>query len=82
MTELARVEDVTKDHLIARWGNVGILVWKQETTIAGVNKLQQVYAQLAKDYPKNVFLITIVEQGAPMPASPTRVALAEFLASC
>lgn len=81
-TEPARVEEVTRDHLIARWGSVVLLVWKQETTLAGVKKVQSVYEQVARDYPKNVFLLTVVEHGAPMPAAPTRDALASFLASC
>lgn len=82
MADTAEVIDVTKDHLISTWRNVLILVWKHETTTDGVHKLKSTYQSLAEKYPKNVFLLTIVEQDAPMPPSPVRVALADFLASC
>ena len=82
MADTAEMIDVTKDHLIATWRNVLILVWKQETTQEGVHKLKASYDALAQKFPKNVFLLTVVEQDAPMPASPVRVALADFLAGC
>ena len=82
MPDTAEMIEATKDHLISTWHNVLILVWKQETTTNGVNKLKATYASLSERFPKNVFLLTIVEQDAPMPASTVRVALADFLASC
>ncbi len=71
----------TADHLIGTWRNVVILVWKQETTLAGVNAAQKVYDDLTKANPSGVFLLTIVESGAPMPSSAVRDALARFLAT-
>lgn len=78
----AEIIQSTHDHLISTWRNVLILVWKHETTLPGVHKLKATYDALETAHPKNVFLLTIVEQGAPMPASPVRVALADFLGGC
>ncbi|MEO8801082.1 MAG: hypothetical protein ABI551_24535 [Polyangiaceae bacterium] len=71
----------TNDHLIGTWRNVVIIVWKQETTLAGVDAGQKAYDDLAKANPSGVFLLTIVESGAPMPSSSVRDALARFLAN-
>jgi hypothetical protein len=66
--------------LIAAWRNVAILVWRRETTQAGVDALHTEYDKLTQKYPGGVFLLTIVEQGAPPPSSEIRKALAKFLA--
>lgn len=71
----------TSDHLIGTWRNVVILVWKNETTLAGVDAVQTAYDDLAKANPSGVFMLTIVESGAPMPPSSVRDALARFLAN-
>jgi len=71
----------TPDHIIATWANVVILVWRNETTLKGVEAVQKVYDNLSAANPKGIFLMTVVEFGAPMPSADVRDALARFLAS-
>ncbi|MEO8877812.1 MAG: hypothetical protein ABI461_19620 [Polyangiaceae bacterium] len=71
----------THDHILATWSNVVILVWRHETTLAGVHAGQQVLADHTRAHPNGVFLMTIVEFGAPMPTPEVRDALATLLAS-
>lgn len=77
----AALRVATADHILATWRNVVILVWRKDTTLAGVEDAQRVYDGLAKEHPNGVFLMTIVEFGAPMPPPDVRDALARFLAS-
>jgi hypothetical protein len=69
------------DHLIATWRNVVILVWRRETLVAAVDAAQDVYDKLALANPGGLFLLTVVEAGAPPPSQEARYALARFLSS-
>lgn len=78
-TRPAMIHDVEKDHLMVTWKNVVVAIYKHETTVAGVASVKRVYNTCAAAHPGGVFLITIVEQGAPMPPSEVRDLLANFL---
>jgi hypothetical protein len=69
----------TRDHLIATWSNVVILIWRKETTGVGVAGLQSVYDNHALQNRSGVFLTTIVEEQAETPTQEIRKALARFL---
>ncbi|MDP9034310.1 MAG: hypothetical protein M3O50_05855 [Myxococcota bacterium] len=58
-----------------------ILIWKVDTTMRGVAAAQSVYDAFAAEHPAGVFLLTVVEQDAPMPSSEVRAALAAFLST-
>lgn len=77
----ATLHIATRDHIIATWANAVILVWRNETTLAGVSAVQKVYDELAALHPQGIFLVTVVEFGAPMPPPEVRDALAVFLAN-
>ena len=77
----AKLRVATEDHILATWANVVILVWRKDTTLPGVEAAQRVYDDLARENPGGIFLMTIVEFGAPMPPPEVRDALARFLAS-
>ena len=79
MAEPAKIIELTDDHIVATWQNVVILVWKRETTTAALDALRKAHDQVAAKHEGAVFLLTIVEERAPMPPSATRDALAGFL---
>ena len=76
----AELHEVTRDHVMITWRNVTIAVFKRETTLGGVRTMQRVYDEQAAKFPDGVFMVTIVEEGAPMPVVEVRDALAKFLA--
>ena len=78
---LARIRVSTPDRLIATWQRVMILIWKVHTTMPGVDAAQRVYDAFAAEHPAGIFLLTVVEQDAPMPSSEVRAALATFLST-
>jgi hypothetical protein len=71
----------TPDCLVLTWDRCVGVVWKRETTPEGVDALTTTYREQASRYPSGVYLLTIVERDAPMPAPPQREALAVFLRS-
>ncbi len=77
----AELAEVTRDHVVFTWNNVACAVFKRETTLGGVRTIQRAYDDLAARFPSGVFMVTIVEDGAPMPVVEVRDALAKFLAS-
>jgi hypothetical protein len=77
----ATLREVTRDHIIMAWKNVVFVIFRHETTLPGVAGLQSAYDQQKELCPEGVYLVTIVEQGAPMPSASVRDALAKFLAS-
>jgi cytochrome c556 len=77
----AELHEVTRDHVVFTWRNVTCAVFKRETTLGGVRTIQRVYDDLAGKFPEGVLMVTIVEEGAPMPVVEVRDALAKFLAS-
>jgi len=63
------------------WSNFVFANFKRETTLAGVRKIQSTYDAHANTFSSGVFMVTIVDEGAPMPAADVRDALSAFLAS-
>jgi hypothetical protein len=77
----ATLHDVADDHIMMSWTNFTIAVFRRETTLEGVRKLSSTYESIAAAFPYGVYLVTIVEEGAPMPAPDARQALTKFLMS-
>lgn len=77
----AALDIATGDHIVGSWECFQILIWRVETTLEGVKAAQSTYNKLVGQHPEGVFLLTVVEQSAPMPTSEVRKALAGFLAS-
>jgi hypothetical protein len=77
----AVIHEVTADHLILSWERCVGVVWKRETTVAAVAKVEQVFRELHQRYSSGVYLMTVVEEGALMPNSEAREAVAVFLRS-
>jgi hypothetical protein len=71
----------TSDALVMTWDRCVGVVWKRETTLEGVEALATAYREQATRYPSGVYLLTIIEHGAPMPSTEEREAVAVFLRS-
>jgi hypothetical protein len=74
---------VTKeeDYALAHWQQVFAVLWRRETTVEGARDLARSCSAFAATQPRGIGLLTIVESGAPLPASAARNEIAEFLAS-
>lgn len=68
------------NHVLASWQQIFAVVWRQDTTLAGARALHRECGQFATTHPRGMGLLTIVSAKAPMPASPVRQAVADFLA--
>ncbi|WP_437573812.1 serine/threonine protein kinase [Sorangium sp. So ce887] len=73
---------VTKDsdYILASWRQIFCVIWRQETTYEGVRRLHDGCRRFAKQHPRGIGLLTIVESGASSPPAPVREALSFFLA--
>jgi hypothetical protein len=78
---VAQIYEATRDHVVLTWSNVACAVFKRETTLGGVRSIQSAYDALASRNPEGVYMVTIVEDRAPLPVVEVRDALAKFLAS-
>jgi hypothetical protein len=81
LTMRATLHVATPDYIIATWECFMFLVYRVETTLPSVKEAQAIYDKLAGGHPGGVFLLTVVEQSAPMPPPEVRKALASFLES-
>lgn len=61
--------------------NVVIVLWRGETTLAGVKQLRQVMRDVTEEYPAGIGLIQVVEPNAPPPDTTARKAIAGLLSS-
>lgn len=75
----AALHEVTQDHIIMSWDRCLGLVWKGETTVAGMESYTAVYRELSLRFPSGIYLLTVVEQNAPMPSPEAREAVAVFM---
>jgi len=69
------------DYMFATWRQMMIAVWHGETTLEGVKLADGIYEDFAAKNPGGIFVLTIVEEHAPMPDSATRAALSHQLKS-
>lgn len=75
----AVIHAVTEDYTIMSWDRCLGLVWTKETTVAGMLAYTQVYREISLRYPSGIYLLTVVEEDAPMPSYEAREAVAVFL---
>ncbi len=69
----------TRDHVIATWRSVMVLIFRVETTLRAVEASHHVFDELSRAHPEGVFLLTIVEADARIPSVVARDGMAEFL---
>ena len=77
--DTARIVDDTCDHLIGTWQSVVFVVWRRETSVAGVGRLVGTLHELARGIANNVVLFVTAEEDALAPAPRARGPLAQML---
>jgi len=75
----AQLVALEKDYCLATWHEIFILIWRHETTLDGLRALDHALRDHERTYPGGCGLLTIIEQGAPMPSSDVRTAMARFM---
>lgn len=68
------------NYIVASWRQIFCIIWLQETAEDDVRRVSEACAEFAKQHPRGIGLLTIVEGAAPLPQAPARRALARFLA--
>jgi hypothetical protein len=68
------------NYVLASWQQIFAVVWRQDTTLEGVQALHRECRKFATKHARGIGLLTIVSAKAPMPPSPVRQAVADFLA--
>jgi hypothetical protein len=76
-----RIYEQCSTHAMASWDSVFVVIFRTDTTAEAIRTLRRESAKLARANPKGIFLLTIVQQGAPAPAQAERNALADYLRS-
>jgi hypothetical protein len=74
-----RVLHVTENEAFGSLDDIYVLLWRAETTLEGMQALELEYPKFLRSRPDGIGLLTIVDVGTPMPASPVRKAIAAFL---
>lgn len=70
---------VTSIHAVGTTANIGLAIWRGETTVEGVQDMARALEDLHVSYPR-IGLIQVVERNAPPPSATSRKAIAELLA--
>jgi hypothetical protein len=78
----AVIHELTEDHLILTWERCVGVVWKRETTLEAMEKVETVFKEQLARYESGLYLMTVIEEGASLPPSEAREAVAIFLRSC
>ncbi|MRG97991.1 hypothetical protein [Polyangium spumosum] len=60
--------EATKDHVVAVFHRVILLVFERETTLSAVAACRKAFELLEKKYPDGVSCLTIVAENAPLPS--------------
>lgn len=74
-----RIVEQTSDHAFGTWHHMLIVVWKRETKIQTLRSIESCVRALAKERGTEIGLLTIVEDGAPLPTPEARRVTADVL---
>lgn len=78
---LSRIYRCCRDYALASWGDVFFVIWRENTTTAGVADLHSQCEKFASRRPRGILLLTLIHDGAPPPQAAERGKLAAFLRS-
>lgn len=70
---------VRPDYALASYRDCFICIWRHETTMEGTGAVRRETLGFGETRPKGIALLTIVEEGAPMPPTEARQSLAHFM---
>ncbi|MDI1447140.1 hypothetical protein [Polyangium sp. 6x1] len=68
--------EATKNHVVAVFNRVLILVFERETTLSAVAACRRALDLMERKYPEGIACLTIVAENAPLPSQEARDALA------
>lgn len=74
------LQEATDDHIVLASGSLIAVVWIKVTTLGGIAALSAALEQQAASFPGGLYQLTIVEEGASLPAAAERAELTKFLA--
>lgn len=66
-------------HSSGSWRNLVITVWRKETELEAVRRMEQTMLQLLVSYPGGVGLLIVIESGAKLPSDAAREAIASTM---
>lgn len=69
----------THDYALALLNEIVAIIWRHETTLAGIQSSNKLVAEVARHHPKGIALLTVISEVAPMPSSEARKALADLM---
>jgi hypothetical protein len=67
--------DATRDHVVATYNRVILLVFERDTTLGAVVALRKALDYLDGKYPSGIALLTVVSENAPLPSQEARDAM-------
>lgn len=67
------------DMAMGSWRHLFILVWRDNTTVEGVERLRRTFREWAADMEGPLALITVVQDNCPMPPADARTDLGRWL---
>jgi hypothetical protein len=76
-----RVLEVDRDHAVATWANLMVIVWRGQTQPVAVLRAEKALEELMATYTDGVGLLQVAEPTAPPPDGASRAAVAKMLES-
>lgn len=78
----AQLKHADKDVIIGSLERLYIIIWRQDTTVAAVNRIGTIFRELWAGGAGPQLLLTVVRPEAAMPPADARKALSAYLLSC
>lgn len=69
----------SKDFVLAAWDRVFLALWRGKTTLAGLRRAGELVPLLFGSRQEPILMLTVIEEGAPLPPLEVRVELVSFL---
>jgi hypothetical protein len=69
----------TTDHVLATWENIGIIVWRKESTVRAVKLCIDVLKEHQMQVDTDLLMVTVIESDAILPELSVRLAIMESL---
>lgn len=70
---------VTRNFAACSWENSFVIVWRAKTLAADAHEIREFLRDFARRFPQGYFLLTVVQETAPLPDAAAREAIASYL---
>lgn len=74
----ASVQDIDEDHCVATWDRILIQIWRGETPVEAVTRLERIAQAFIADRSRRTSSLAIIEPTATPPSQEARAALSKF----